>query len=173
VRRRTLTNLRSLELWLWWKQGEVREQGWLTQLSYLTSLHVTFGAMITRGVVTAFSFAFDDVAASVPLLPALRALKIVCIAEKAAVLSAAACVDVAPARGSLALLHLHELRLPAAMFAEVLPQLTGLTCLRLERVVHPASTPFGWLAVLPACCRAGWWRASPAWTPSPFRGALP
>jgi hypothetical protein len=142
----TLTNLRSLALRLWLDWGEALERGWLTRLSRLTSLQVTFA---TREVNIDDYDAFFDVPSSVPLLPALCELKIAGT-YNAASLSAAACAYVASARSSLKSLHLRELRLPASMFVHVMPQLTCLSCLRLEYVIHPDEMVFIWLSILTA-----------------------
>jgi hypothetical protein len=153
----TLSNLRSLQLaWVCDdRQGDTGAPGWLTRLGLLTSLQLRFermdqGEEWIEGVP---ADAFDDVAASVPHLPALCELHIdVDSNEHAAGLSAAACSRIASAASSLQRLHLSGLPLPATAMAEVLSQLTGLTCLSLNPAsgMEPCVMSFAWLPALSA-----------------------
>jgi hypothetical protein len=148
----TLTNLRSLALEpLWWNEdGDSGEPGWLSQLHLLTSLRACFGY---GGV------GLEETALSVPHLPALCELRLSSIlCDDDDVLSVAACAHIAAARSTLRLLHLDALLLPASLGAEVMPQLTGLTCLCLACIQLPIMplTWFTWLTVLTALRELGY-----------------
>jgi hypothetical protein len=140
----SLTALRVLHLrvthWGW----TPIEQGWLSRLSLLTSLHVAYAFSAFEdeyyyneddvpAPAEALTAAFDEVASAVPSLPSLVELSI-CDAlctTCSDVPSAAACARITSAAGTLRALHLHGLPLPQAAMLVLLPQLTGLTCLRL------------------------------------------
>jgi hypothetical protein len=155
-----LTRLRSLHLQLWWNgDWQTAQPGWLTALALLTSLRVDYDPLTGAGGVgdgaAQLGRAFDEVASSVPRLPALRELHMSDnagvgaehVSDAGSWLSAAAAARIASASGSLRLLHLGWLSLPAAMFTEVLPRLTGLTCLRLDSL-YCGSMEFGWMSAL-------------------------
>jgi hypothetical protein len=131
----TLTNLRSLALEPRWWTGPPAEPGWLAQLRLLTSLRAAFDCGRAG---------LEEMASSVPL----RELHLHSFGESN-VMSVAACAHIAAARSSLRHLHLELVSLPASMCAEVLPQLTGLTCLRLIYNRMPTMT-FSWLTELTA-----------------------
>jgi hypothetical protein len=136
----TLTDLRRLALLfdLLHNSGGIPGPAWITRLTLLTSLHVDIDTPEEE---------VDQVALYVPHLPALRELFIGdCNGCRGCDMSAAACAHLAAARSSLGLLHFSACSPPASLFTEVLPQLTGLTCLRLDCVTY--RTPFSWLAVL-------------------------
>jgi hypothetical protein len=150
----SLANLRSLELYLDLDQYTA-EPLWLTRLTLLTGLRVILNTP-DGAAMGGLALAFNEVASSVPHLPALRALHMFTVSGGAcATLSAAACARIASSRSTLRLLNLVQMALPAAMFTEVLPQLTGLTCLRLDCVItpppfSPTIASFSWLAGLTA-----------------------
>jgi hypothetical protein len=141
----TLTNLRSLGLSLVWAELDTTpHHGWLSRLTLLTSLTVDFWAPGGKVI--------HDVLSSVAHLPALGVLSITDARPMPAV-SGVAYAHVAAACSSLRCLSLMELLLPPSMFTDVLPQLTGLTCLQFKVAVTP-TTPhvesFSWLSVLTA-----------------------
>jgi hypothetical protein len=154
----SLTHLRSLVLELYWLG--FAEPACLAQLTMLTSLRLHVAAWCAADLA---SSPFEEVASSVPLLPALREL---CMTAEASTrrgtfaLSDDACACIASARSSLGLLYLENLTLPGSMLSEVLPQLTRLTCLRLSPT-NPIKS-FDWLPALTAlrelrytgCCQS-------------------
>jgi hypothetical protein len=149
----SLTNLRSLALRLDFDQ-DTAAPGWLTRLTLLTRLRLDLDERTREAGLDGLNAAFADAASSVPHLPALHQLHLgKCDGTPTVVLPAAACAHLASARAHLGLLHLQRMELPACFFAEVLPQLTGLTCLRLVYVITPFNPDimsFSWLAGLTA-----------------------
>jgi hypothetical protein len=138
----TLTNLRSLVLKLAWTEGDPAQPGWLARLTLLTNLQVDFGSSdcLVRQRYNEQELVYEDVASSVALLPALSELHITAMGIRGITLSAA-CMRIASAGSSLRLLHMERLTLPAGMFPQVLPQLTGLTCVRSINNRTPPSSP--------------------------------
>jgi hypothetical protein len=144
-----LTGLKSLDLGVCFDFGwDPAQPSWLRRLTGLTSLRVAFDTNEDEGLLHhETAGVFDEVAASVPDLPALCELHIADATGTRTEMWPHACVHIGAASSSLRRLTLAGLSLATSMFTEVIPQLTGLTCLCLNAVYH-CRMSFDWLAAL-------------------------
>jgi hypothetical protein len=143
-----LTNLRSLHLVQQRKHSWApAERGWLSRLTRLTCLAVAVPLLWHHYAGAGQCCSFDEVAAAVPLMPALVELHMTDnMGNKYNELSAASCACIASTSSSLRVLDLKGLCLPGDITG-AMSQLTCLTTLRLHSWL-PLYCSCEWLTAL-------------------------